>query len=200
MPEGARKRGDRTRHKILLTALNLFQSNGYHGTSMRQIAKQAGVALGGIYNHFSSKDALFLAVLEAYHPYHEVVRALQTEEGLSFEEFVRVAAGRMLDALEQRPYFISLMLIEIVEFKSKHIPQLFTAFYPQIYRLIEDFSRQQGDLRQVPIPIVVRAFIGLFFSYYITGAMLGNQFPVEFGENALEYFVEIFLRGVMVDR
>ncbi|HEC62584.1 MAG TPA: TetR/AcrR family transcriptional regulator [bacterium] len=41
-------------------AFNLFLERGYHGNSMRQIAQEVNIALGGIYNHFSAKDENFL--------------------------------------------------------------------------------------------------------------------------------------------
>ena len=50
-------RGERTRAEIIQAAHDLFIQQGYHGTSMRQIAGQAGIALGGLYNHFESKEA-----------------------------------------------------------------------------------------------------------------------------------------------
>ena len=43
-----------------------FLERGYHQTGIRDIAKQAGISLGNLYNHFSSKEALlaFIAELE----------------------------------------------------------------------------------------------------------------------------------------
>ncbi len=66
-------RGEQTRTTILQVAHDLFIKQGYHGTSMRQIAQQANLALGGLYNHFSSKEQVFKAVFLAFHPYHEVL-------------------------------------------------------------------------------------------------------------------------------
>lgn len=43
-------------------AAALFARHGYHGTSIRDIAKAVGVTPGAIYAHFSSKQALLVAV------------------------------------------------------------------------------------------------------------------------------------------
>lgn len=49
---------------ILRAALDCFAAQGYHGTSIREIASRAGLSVAGIYHHFSSKQALLVAVLE----------------------------------------------------------------------------------------------------------------------------------------
>lgn len=56
-------KSEQTRQRIVTAALELFQSAGYDGATMRDIAKQAGVATGAAYYYFDSKDAL---VLEFY--------------------------------------------------------------------------------------------------------------------------------------
>lgn len=43
---------------LLDTALTLFVSQGFHATSTASIAKQAGVATGTLFHHFTSKDEL----------------------------------------------------------------------------------------------------------------------------------------------
>ena len=68
--------GTKTQTRILEAAHGLFLKHGYHGTSMRQISTESGLALGGIYNHFLDKESLFLEVLKAYHPFHEILPAL----------------------------------------------------------------------------------------------------------------------------
>jgi AcrR family transcriptional regulator len=54
-------RAEDTRRKIYEAALELFREKGFDETTMRDIASKAGVALGGAYYYFSSKDAIVLA-------------------------------------------------------------------------------------------------------------------------------------------
>jgi AcrR family transcriptional regulator len=57
-------RGEETRDRILAAALALFRRRGYAQTTMREIAAEAEVALGGAYHYFPSKEALVLAYYE----------------------------------------------------------------------------------------------------------------------------------------
>ena len=54
---------DRKRAAILVAAVNEFQKNGFGGTSMDRIAESAEVSKRTVYNHFPSKDELFLAMV-----------------------------------------------------------------------------------------------------------------------------------------
>ena len=197
MSEIVPPRGERTRDEILSAALQLFIDRGYHGTSMRQIARQAGIALGGIYNHFSSKEEIFFEVLMAYHPMFDVLPALQDARGESVEEIISHAANLMLGRYEQRLDFINLMFIEMVEFKGRHVSQLFVIAFPQVMSFANRALQDRPELRPIPVPILMRAFIGLFFSYMITEILIGRQLPPESQENSLNYLVDIYLHGVM---
>ena len=50
------------KNKIVSAATQCFIRKGFHATSMRDIAKAAGVSLGNIYNHFDRKTDLVLAI------------------------------------------------------------------------------------------------------------------------------------------
>ncbi len=54
-------KGEIHRQRILDSALSLFMRKGFHQTSMRDIAREAGVSLGNAYNHFAGKRDLILA-------------------------------------------------------------------------------------------------------------------------------------------
>lgn len=54
-------RAEDTRRKIYEAAMRLFREKGFEETTMRDIAAKAGVALGGTYYYYSSKDAIVLA-------------------------------------------------------------------------------------------------------------------------------------------
>lgn len=67
-------KGQRTATRIMDVAEALFARQGYDGTSLRQIAKQAGIREPGLYNHFSGKQNLYEAVLHrALTPLTEVL-------------------------------------------------------------------------------------------------------------------------------
>src|SRR5579885_1725304 len=55
------QRAEDTRRKIYEAAMELFREKGFEETTMRDIAAKAGVALGGAYYYFFSKDAIVLA-------------------------------------------------------------------------------------------------------------------------------------------
>jgi AcrR family transcriptional regulator len=50
------------RERVLDSAVDLFAKQGYDGTSVAQVIAQAGVAKGGFYHHFASKEALLSEV------------------------------------------------------------------------------------------------------------------------------------------
>ena len=55
-----------TLERIKEAALTEFLDKGYLGASLRQIVKNAGVTTGAFYGYFSSKAALFAAIVEPH--------------------------------------------------------------------------------------------------------------------------------------
>jgi AcrR family transcriptional regulator len=190
---------DSTHQKIVQAAHDLFIAQGYHGTSMRAVAAQAEIALGGIYNHFDSKEDLFVAVLEAYHPYHQMVPVLETAPGDTVQAYVDNAARAFVKLLQNQPNFLNLMFIEVVEFENRHIPHLVDQFAPHVLGIVTSFAQHQSDLRPIPLPIIVRAFLGFFYSYIMIETMLGESLMPELRQNALEHTIDIFLHGIVED-
>ncbi|MBN9425687.1 MAG: TetR family transcriptional regulator [Burkholderiales bacterium] len=50
--------------RLLMHALRAFAEHGFSGASLRTIVSDAGMPLATVHNHFQSKDALYLAVIE----------------------------------------------------------------------------------------------------------------------------------------
>jgi len=58
------KKSDETRGRILAAALAVFRKRGFAKATMREIAAEAGVAVGAAYYYFDSKDAIVMAFYE----------------------------------------------------------------------------------------------------------------------------------------
>jgi len=76
------KRSEQTRARILEAGKRLFMRDGYHGTSSKKIAAEAGVAIGSFYSYFDDKKALLLALFDQHmQRVHDLVAERVAEAG-----------------------------------------------------------------------------------------------------------------------
>jgi AcrR family transcriptional regulator len=198
MPEDKVKKGETTRTAIEEAAFELFMEQGYHATSMRQISERAKLALGGIYNHFSNKEEIFVAILLDKHPYKHVLPIVLAAEGDTAEDFIRNAARALVTELGSRPELLKLIFIELVEFNGKHISGLLNEIVPKLLPMLEKAMHVRKDLRKIPPPVLVRSFLGMFFSFYITELFIKDSLLAKLmPKNTLDWFVDIYLHGVI---
>ncbi len=190
----------RSKQQIVSAAHRLFLTQGFHGTTMRQIARESGMALGSLYNHFVDKDDLFKAVFEAYNPYPLLLMALEHSQGKDAEELVRVAARRLVTALKDRPDLIKLVFIDVVEFQGKHLAAAYPDVAPGMERFAARLQRDPSALRPLSADSLLRGFFGLFYTFHMTGMLLGK--PAEDPQiqtTALNELTEVYLRGILSD-
>ena len=197
-PKDTPKKGEVTRLAIEDAAIELFMEHGYHATSMRQIAERAGLALGGIYNHFKSKDEIFEAIVVDKHPYKKILPLIQQAEGETLEEFLGSATRIVIHELTSQPYYIKLMLIEIAEFNGVHGAALIKEIAPNILPVFEKIVKTRKELRVTHPVILMRSFIGMVLSYMITEiiiskSILKNVMP----KNTLDASVDIYMHGIL---
>ena len=57
-------KGEQTREMILARASQLFNRQGYFGSSLSALMQETGLEKGGIYNHFNSKEQLALEAFD----------------------------------------------------------------------------------------------------------------------------------------
>lgn len=198
MTEETLSKGELTRLAIEDAAMELFINNGYHATSMRQIAEQAGLALGGIYNHFKSKEEIFEAIVVDKHPYKTIMPLVLEAQGDTAEEFLRSAALISMNEVKKNPDFINLMFIELVEFRGQHGRLIVLEVVPKILPIFEKLVRTREELRVSNPAVLARSFFGLVVSYMITEIILSNtSFSHLLPANSMEAYVDIFLHGVL---
>jgi AcrR family transcriptional regulator len=192
-------KGQQTRTLLLEAALQQFAANGYHGTSMRQIADAAGVAVGGIYNHFSSKEEILTAVILAWHPLNVLVPALiEGSDAKSLEAFIRSVAQQCMNSLDERPALLRILLIELFEFDGAHLPLLFERLWPNATLLMQRLVALDERLRPLSPLTFVRLFLGALIGFYISGALL-SKLPAPHGTQigTLDDLVTVLVHGLL---
>ena len=114
-PTSARRRprrGRDTRHQILDASLRLFSERGFARTTVRDIARVAGITDAAIYYHFASKRDLLEALFEE----RGILPAIQELEQLSTElplrDMLLDIARRAMLVMQQNREFLRLVFME----------------------------------------------------------------------------------------
>ena len=64
-PPARSSQKEATRQRVIEAARELFDTRGYQGTTVREIARHAGVAVGSVFTTFASKDEILSEVMQA---------------------------------------------------------------------------------------------------------------------------------------
>ena len=112
---------------VLDAALELFSTQGYRATPLRQIAVCAGVSVGNIYHHFPNKKALYQELIDRYWQ-----RLLDPDLPLNrvfaranFPEDLEEMALAIESVVTDNAKHILLIYVDVIEFGGEHI----RAFY-----------------------------------------------------------------------
>jgi len=160
----------RTRLAILDAAAREFARSGLGGARVERIATQAGVNVRMLYYYFSSKDALFLAVLERA---YGVIR--EAEKGLALDRVGPAEAVKRLvrftwDFQLAHPEFITLLNSENLH-QGRHVKrsavvaELHSPLLDMIARVLERGTRE-GVFRAAVDPMqlyITIASLGYFY-------------------------------------
>ncbi|WP_221088600.1 TetR/AcrR family transcriptional regulator [Deinococcus aquaedulcis] len=87
------------RAAILAAAQEAFAQKGFHRTTMRDVARAAGLAEGTLYNHFQNKDALLLGLFDALGEQTRAALDPHALAGADLRTFLRTLLAAPLGAL-----------------------------------------------------------------------------------------------------
>jgi AcrR family transcriptional regulator len=173
---------ERTRLEILDAALTEFARNGYSGTRVDEIAARTRTTKRMIYYYFTSKERLYIAVLErAYSTARDAERQLDVDH-LEPASAIRTLAELTFDHHESHPDFISLVSIENIhhgEFiaKSAELADLNTPAVSVAARILERGYANGTFLRPaaaIDVHMLISAFCFFRMSNrYTFGAIFG---------------------------
>ncbi|TRO53417.1 TetR/AcrR family transcriptional regulator [Candidatus Bathyarchaeota archaeon] len=188
-----------THQTILNTAQQLFAVKGYNGTSMNDIVKESGVSKGAIYNHFESKERLFLSLMEVQTQVgFSQLEATFSDDDTSVDKLKKILAVTFSGSVScprelcmmQTEFMVSASRIESI------VPEL-----QKRYRMIRDFmvaiiedGKRRGEIKEELdsesiVTLVFATLDGLGFQY----STLGIAFDTD---RLLAQLMEMVLREI----
>lgn len=147
-----------TKEGILKTALALFKKNGFQKTSMRDIASQAGVALGATYYYFRTKEELVFALYRRWQTESEVAARDVLGKSSSFEDRFRALTLLKLEQLKPFRKFLNVLAANALDPANPVSP----------------FGKNTSDVRDRAIAVIEEAMEG---SDLVVPEKLKDQMP-----------------------
>ncbi len=188
------------------SAQELFIGQGFHATSMRDIAKRAGVSLGNLYNYYETKESIFVSIVEQY---LEVIDDQLREMFGSIDEPLEPESLRRLgemagELVNKHSDFWLLMYIDVLEFQNRHFRKMFDGLsqrFRKIFGTQFAEAERKGDLRTGVDPAATfTAAYMQFFNYFLVEKLFGgNQHFGVSDEQALNGITKIFAYGTLSD-
>lgn len=163
-PTGTRAEQTAARRRGLIrAATELAAEGGYDAVQMRDVAARAGVALGTLYRHFASKDALLIAALADQ---AAVLRERLTQRpprGSSPAERVSDVLRRASRALERQPTLTAAMVTAMSSPEGESAP-LKREVYETLTAIISGAIDVADGLDGVDLDEIVRVLGHVWFS------------------------------------
>jgi AcrR family transcriptional regulator len=147
---GDEERGDRRRTQILDAAARVLAERGYHRTTVRDIAREAGVADGTIYLYFSSKQDLLLGLIAQLGRFAERRADFAELANLSLRDFSSTYLAQRFGQIRETRHLFTAVLPEILadaelrEGFSERVAEAYSAADAELARRARD--GELGDL------------------------------------------------------
>jgi AcrR family transcriptional regulator len=201
MAANAKSQGPRRdrREDILKASLHLFARNGFHGTSMRDIARAANITEGLIYHYFASKRDLFRAIIDEY-SFLPVLRTLpELAEQLDLRALLIVLARGFFDVLKRNPELTRVLLQEVQVFPEEKEAFFADAVGQSIAELAEILEARMNERAraQVDPQVAARIFFNALLAFFVEQEILGGKHMLPANETRyVEHLVDMVVKRI----
>lgn len=179
-------------------ALRVFTRQGFHGTSVREIAAEAGVSLGNLYNYYKTKEDIFESLVKRFDQRMARIMATRLTPliGSLDPQNLHKLSGVVREIVRDHPDYWRLMYIDVVEFGNRHFEHIFRDLVPILRRLNPQLSQKKvnGGID----PTVAFAAIYLqFFTYYLVETLFGGKQHLGLPDDeAIGQLIRLFTAGL----
>ena len=204
MPKLSEKAVERKKGQIEDAAKQLFIRQGFHATSMRNIAAGAGTSLGNLYNYYPTKEAILGSIISKYQQVvDDRLRSMfdEIEDPLNPDDLKRFAR-LVKQMVNEHHEFWLLMYIDVLEFENQHFRKMFENLAQKLrHRFAKPFAelRRSGALHDGVDPAIgFTAAYMQFFNYFIVEKLFGGNLHLGISdEQAINTLSDIYSRGLL---
>jgi TetR/AcrR family fatty acid metabolism transcriptional regulator len=187
--------------QILGAAAKVFGAKGYERATIADIAKEAGISEGSIYNYFKNKGDLLVSLpYRVINPQIESLGALAGDR--TPEEALSTIARTMTATIRQNAHIFRILLSALPGMTQKMREQYLHQVVLNAGGIIQIYFEEQirrGVFRQdLPPSTLALAFIGMFFPTILIEEVMQIEIPSPRDyEEIISTSVQVFLQGAL---
>lgn len=189
--QAAQRRGE-----LLAISVRHFAEKGFEGTSLEDVAADAGVTKGLLYHYFGSKETLFLEGIEAF-PMETVIEAIPSvvEEGTPVGEIVRLVVTESRRVLAAHRDEVQLLVRSAVSGNREALRRLqkLVARFEEL--LGEAFSRAVDFDPELDPQVAAALLVSSLVFQQVGGDMIGGRHPMD---EVVDQLIRTTTRGFSV--
>jgi len=191
---------EKNKVKIERAALQLFTRKGFHGTTVREIAKKAGISMGKLYIYYDTKEDIFIDLVNHLGRKMDAIRQkdliplMATVDPDSLRKLAK-AIGRVVS--ENLDYW-RLMYIDVVEFRHKHFIHSFREIAGGLRTYANAVIRDSKIAfpKGVDPSLAYPAIYLQFFTYFLAEELFGAKRHLGMSdEEAIDQLVLLYTGG-----
>lgn len=190
------------RQRILESAKSLFLKQGYHGSSMNEIARDAGVTKLTVYNHFQDKATLFTCAIEDTCEALIMARPPQLSTDSNFQQALAQLCALSLEIV-YLPEAIKLeyLLLDLASQQSPLLQQFYQASHQKLNQVWQHFFQQAialGFIPNRPLEQLIQLMLSLLLGQRHHEILLGIR-PIPAAEEQqqlIQSSIQLFLQVI----
>jgi AcrR family transcriptional regulator len=190
------------RNQILDAATKVFAEKGFHPTTIKDIAREAGIADGTIYNYFENKTALMLGILDRLNESDQRNEDFSKFTEVDFRSFMKAYLRHRLTVLKADNFEVFRVVLSEIMVNKELRELYYRKIVEPTFSMAEAYIQQwaaQHIIKPINISLAMRAISGMVLGLIVEHIM-GDQTLESRWDELPDFLTDMILDGLGSDK
>jgi AcrR family transcriptional regulator len=190
------------RNQILDAATKVFAEKGFHPTTIKDIAREAGIADGTIYNYFENKTALMLGIFDRLNESDKRDEDFSKFTEVDFRSFMKAYLRHRLTVLQADNFEVFRVVVSEIMVNKELRELYYRKILEPTFSMAEAYFQQwaaQHIIKPINISLAMRAISGIVLGLIVEHIM-GDQILESKWDELPDFLTDMILDGLGSDK
>ena len=190
------------RNQILDAATKVFAEKGFHPTTIKDIATEAGIADGTIYNYFENKLALMLGIFDRLNESDQRDEDFSKFSEVDFRSFMKAYLRHRLTVLQAGNFEVFRVVLSEIMVNQELRELYYRKIVEPTFTMAEKYSQQwaaQHIIKPINISLAMRAIAAMVLGL-ILERIMGDRTLESKWDELPDFLTDMILDGLGSDK